>query len=76
MRSFTAIGSTGSRFALLLTSERRGGKPYLVTTGAAAYVADVLSGVCVGVDGSVGQTVTLVPDARRRLAAIVRSETG
>ncbi len=39
----------------------------MVTLGAGAYLVDPLTGKCEGVEGCIGYTLNLVPNALRRL---------
>ena len=49
-------------------------RPYLGTMGAGAYVADISTGICNGVEGTRNYTLQLVPNALKRLRDIVASE--
>jgi len=57
----------GTRFSLEFL-EWRGSKAYLVSRGAAAYLADPVTGQVAGTESMIGITLRLVPSARKRLA--------
>lgn len=63
---FTAIGASGSRIDLYLC-RWQDSRAYMVTLGAGAYLVDPLTGKCEGVEGCIGYTLNLVPNALRRL---------
>jgi hypothetical protein len=72
LETFTLVSNHGSRCRFYLTSRRVDGRPYLVGGMAAAYVANVTTGECVGVEGCAGQTLWLVPNALKRLRKLTR----
>lgn len=71
LRVFQAINSEGARVSLFLCEWRNGGA-YLVTDGAAGYLADPKTGTVKSVDRSEEITLTLCRSAHRRLQAIAR----
>lgn len=74
-KAFTAKGASGA-YHVLLFHGWRDGRAYMTTVGCAAYLADPLTGRCDGVEGSVGQTLALVPNALRRLFQMWECEGG
>ena len=65
LHTFTIEGSSG-RFRVTWCGYQEG-RPYLVTSGCGAYLVDLSSGVCDGVEGLSGKRVRLVPGSLRRL---------
>ena len=74
--TFKAVGASWP--VILTLSSRRhdeDGRPYLTTSGAGAYFADLVTGVCEGTEGTRGHTLRLVPGALRRLRKILRDRS-
>lgn len=69
---FTFVSSNGARIIVILTAKEVNGKPWLVTDGAAPYVADLSTGRMDGMDAVEGKHGQLVPSALRRLRAIMK----
>jgi len=71
VKRFQAINSDGTRHTLQFI-EWRGGLAYLVTDGAASYLADPKTGKVEGTESMTGTVLQLVPNALKRLREVYR----